>query len=60
MASQAGPDPEAQRVSHEMERKRREAVQAIADRNKKAHEKAKKQRQESDRRKAMHRGPNPR
>ena len=43
-----------------MEKKRREAVEQIAERNKQAHLKAKRQRQTSDRLRAMNRGPNPR
>ena len=60
MAETANPHPDAQRVSNQMERKRREAVEQIAERNKQAHLKAKRERQTSDRLRAMNRGPNPR
>jgi hypothetical protein len=60
MADKANPHPEATRVSGHMEKKHREEVAAVAERNRQAHLKAKKQRQESDRLRAMSRGPNPR
>jgi hypothetical protein len=60
MAETVNPHPDAQRVSGQMETKRREAVEQIAERNKQAHLKAKRQRQTSDRFRAMNRGPNPR
>jgi hypothetical protein len=42
-----------------MQKKRRDEVQRIAESNKQAHLKARKQRQESDRLRAKNRGPNP-
>ena len=54
------PEPDTQRPSDSMEKRRRDAVQKIAERNKQAHLKARRQREESDRRRAMNRGPNPR
>ncbi len=53
------PDGAAQ-ASPSMEKKRREAVDRVAERNRKAHMEAKKVRQESDRIKASRRGPNDR
>ena len=60
MAETVNPHPDAQRVSDQMEKTRREAVEQIAERNKQAYLKAKRQRQTSDRFRAMNRGPNPR
>jgi hypothetical protein len=54
------PHPDAQRVSNEMQKKRREEVERVAESNKQAHQKAKKQRQVSDRLRSLSRGPNPR
>jgi hypothetical protein len=54
------PHPDAQRVSSEMQKKRREEVERVAESNKQAHQRAKKQRQESDRLRMLSRGPNPR
>ena len=60
MAETVNPHPDAQRVSDQMKKKRREAVERIAERNKQAHLKAKRERQSSDRLRAMNRGPNSR
>ena len=51
---------DAQRVSDEMRRKRRIAVETIAERNRLAHMEARKQRKEADRRRSARRGPNDR
>ena len=60
MADQPGSPREAKGASDSMEKKRRDAVQRIAERNKQAHQQAKKQRQESDRIRQLRRGPNAR
>jgi hypothetical protein len=60
MSEPSTPGPEPQRASDSMEKKRREAVAQIAERNRQAHLKAVKQRQEYDRMRIMNRGPNPR
>jgi hypothetical protein len=60
MDDRSHPHPDAQRVSNDMRKKHREKVERIAERNKQAHLAAKKQRQASDRLRAMNRGPNPR
>jgi len=60
MSEPSSLDPGAQRTSDSLEKRRREAVQEIAQRNKEAHIRARKQREESDRIRAANRGPNPR
>lgn len=60
MAETVNPHADAQRVSDQMKKKRREAVERIAERNKQAHLRAKRERQTSDRLRAMNRGANSR
>jgi hypothetical protein len=60
MDERDNPHPDAQRVSNEMQKKRREEVERVSESNKQAHQTAKKQRQESDRLRTLSRGPNPR
>jgi len=54
------PEADAQRASDELRRKRRDAVETVAERNRLAHVEARKQRQEADRRRSALRGPDDR
>lgn len=60
MAGKPDPEHDAPRSPGHMEKKHREKVARVAERNRQAHLEAKKQRQKSDRLRAMNRGPNPR
>ena len=56
----AGNQPQAQRGPTDMERKRRDAVEQIAERNRQAHQAAKKQRVAAEERRRRLRGPDAR
>ena len=60
MSEPGNPQGDGDRPRESMEKRRRAAVELIAERNAEAHRKAKKVRQESDRRRSLNRGPNPR
>lgn len=60
MPQPSQPEADAQRVSDEMRRKRRNAVETVAERNRLAHMEARKLRKEADRRRSAARGPNDR
>jgi hypothetical protein len=60
MPQPSQPQADAQRTSDALRRRRRDAVDTIAERNRLAHVEARKQRQEADRRRSALRGPNDR